>query len=125
MKKLLFLILTVAFISCDDIFEEKIERETVDIIAPHNDAQLSSGNIRFSWNALDGALRYQLIIVQPTFDYTAQVVKDTTIFVIDSIAKPTYNCTVNLSEGNYQWYIQAQNSNYSSKKQIYDLEIIP
>ncbi|MDR2653678.1 MAG: hypothetical protein LBC68_15475 [Prevotellaceae bacterium] len=124
MKKLLLLfVITVIFISCDDIFEKKLERYTVEVIAPSNRATLKSGNILFSWNALDGASQYQLVIVTPSFVNALQVVADETIAVIDSISEPTYNYSVNLSEGDYQWYVQAQNSNYSSKKQIYDLTV--
>ncbi|MDR0753823.1 MAG: hypothetical protein LBF04_00335 [Prevotellaceae bacterium] len=127
MKKLLFsllFVITAIFISCDDIFDKKIERYTVEIIAPYNGATLKSGNIHFTWKALDGALKYQLVIVSPSFDRTLQVVVDTAVAVQDSAIVSTYNHSVNLSEGNYQWYVQAQNFSYSSKKQIYDLIII-
>jgi hypothetical protein len=124
MKKLLLFVITVIFISCDDIFEKKLERYTVEVIAPYNGATLKSGNVLFSWNALDGASKYQFIIVTPSFDNALQVVTDTTIIVNDSVSVSTYSYTVNLSEGNYQWYVQAQNSNYSSRRQICDLTVI-
>jgi hypothetical protein len=124
MKKLLLLVIIMVFISCDDIFEKKLEKYTVEIIAPSNGATLKSGNILFSWNVLNGASKYQLVIVTPSFDNALQVVADVTVAAIDSISEPTYNHSVNLSEGNYQWYVQAQNFNYSSKKQIYDLTVV-
>jgi hypothetical protein len=125
MKKLLLLfILTALFASCDDIFEKNIEKNSVEIITPQDSAVLRNGNIHFSWRNMEGALRYQLVIVTPTFDSVVQIVADTTIAVKDSTYVSIYNCPVNLSKGNYQWYIEAQNINYLSKKQIYDLTII-
>ncbi|MDR2293313.1 MAG: hypothetical protein LBE11_07560 [Prevotellaceae bacterium] len=124
MKKLLLSVIAVILISCDDIFDKKIERNTVEIIAPYNGATLKSGNILFSWKTMDGASKYQLVIVNPSFDNALQVVVDTTFVVNDSATLSTYNQPVNLSEGIYQWSIQAQNFSYSSKKQIYDLIII-
>ncbi|MDR2064259.1 MAG: hypothetical protein LBP85_00910 [Prevotellaceae bacterium] len=123
MKKLLLLVITAVFISCDDVFEKKIERNTVEVVAPHNGATLKSGEIFFSWKALDGASKYQLVIVTPSLDSALQVVTDDTVAVVDSATASTYNYPVNLSEGKYQWYVQAQNFSYSSQKQIYDLTV--
>jgi hypothetical protein len=124
MKKLLLFVIIVIFISCDDVFDKKIERDTVEIVAPYNGATLKSGEIFFSWKALDGASRYQLVIVTPSFDDALQVAADETIAIVDSANMSTYNYSVNLSEGKYQWYVQAQNFSYSSKKQIYDLTVV-
>ncbi|MDR2125808.1 MAG: hypothetical protein LBP63_03115 [Prevotellaceae bacterium] len=123
MKKLLLLVVIAAFISCDDIFEKKIERYTVEIIAPYSGASLKSGNVVFSWNALDGATKYRLTLATPSFDNALQIVEDAEISVIDSVPTSIYSHSLNLSEGVYQWCVQAQNFNYSSKKQIYDLTI--
>jgi hypothetical protein len=123
MKKLLLLLIAVLLISCDDVFEKKIERYAVDVISPHNNATLASGNISFSWNALEGALMYNLVITEPSFENALRIAVDTAIVITDSAFVSIYNCPVNLYKGNYQWYVQAQNYNYSSKKQIYDLTV--
>jgi hypothetical protein len=123
-KKILLLVITVFFISCDDVFEKKIERYAVEVISPHNKAIMESGNISFSWNALDGASVYNLVITAPSFEQALFVAIDTAIVVANSTFVSIYKCSINLNKGNYQWYVQAHNSGYSSKKQIYDLTVI-
>ena len=125
MKKLLLLfIITAICVSCDDIFEKNIEKNTVEIISPHDSVILPKGDILFAWKSMEGALRYQLVIVEPTFDAVVQIVVDATVTVSDSSYVSIYQYPVNLDKGNYQWYLEAQNLNYSSKKQIYELTVI-
>lgn len=125
MKKLLLLsAIIAAFASCDDIFEKKLDRYTVEVITPQKSATMESGDILFSWKNMEGALRYQLVIVEPSFVAAMHIAADTLVTVNDSTFVNIHKCTVNLQSGSYQWCVQAQNTNYSSQKQIYDLTVV-
>uniref|UniRef100_UPI00404931EA fibronectin type III domain-containing protein n=1 Tax=Gelidibacter sp. TaxID=2018083 RepID=UPI00404931EA len=111
MKKLEWLFLVVFFIyTCDDITEvEDISERTVTLVAPTNDAILSSGTIHFDWEPIEDAESYRIQIATPDFDAPLQIVADSTL--ADSTATNT-TFSVSLNSGTYQWRVRAQNSDY-------------
>lgn len=113
MRKLGWLLLVVFFMySCDDIIEvEDISDRTVILVAPTNDAILSSGTIHFDWEPVEDAESYRIQIATPDFDAPLQIVEDSTL--VDSTATNTTFST-SLDEGAYQWRVRAQNSDYQT-----------
>ncbi|WP_347922482.1 hypothetical protein [Pontimicrobium sp. SW4] len=109
MKKTVILIMMlVGFIACDDILEvENISSAAVVILAPANDVVIDTTAVTFTWEALEGAERYQLQIAKPTFEDAQQIVKDTTI--------TNTNVLVILENGDFQWRVKGINSAYQSK----------
>ena len=106
---LLVFIFTVC-ISCEAIFEEDISEETVVLLAPTEGSAITNGSIRFDWDGLDEAVEYEIQIATPSFDYANQI-------LLDSITSET-SIVFDLTEGDYQWRVNASNSNYSTDYSI-------
>ena len=54
--------------TCDDIIEvEDISDRTVTLVAPTDDAILSSGTIHFDWEPIEDAESYRIQIATPDF----------------------------------------------------------
>ncbi len=110
------LIMLYAFVwlcmGCEAIFEEDISNQTVVVLAPTEGAQLSTGTqlptgeVTFSWQALDNASSYTIQIATPDFTNAAQILLNTT--TADNSA------TANLATGSYQWRVSASNSEYTT-----------
>lgn len=103
MKKIFWTLAIVFFIiSCDDITEvEDISNQTLTILAPTDQSELTNTNIVFSWDAVIDAEQYRLQIASPTFDSATQIVLDSTI--------ANTNFTQTLNSGNYEWRVRAEN----------------
>ena len=105
MKKLSIILFAVLIISCDDIIEvQDISNETVTLLAPTNEAVLSTIHLTFSWEPIEDAESYELQIATPTFEDALQIVKDS------SLIGTSFNTT--LENNMYQWRIRAVNSGY-------------
>jgi hypothetical protein len=117
MKRALILILVVvSFFSCDDIIGvENISENTITVLAPTNDSVLAEGDIIFSWDALQDASQYRLQIATPTFENAAQILLDSTVAVT--------NFSKLLGQGNYEWRVRAENSEYQTVYSIQNFTI--
>lgn len=114
--KLLLLLLLVS--SCSDIVEvEDISNSIVTVLAPTNDAILTAADITFSWQALDDAENYSIQIATPNFENATQIILDSTI--------TSTSFTKLLEAGDYEWRINARNSEYSTAYTIQNLSIAP
>jgi len=109
MKNIISYIIVICFLlSCDDILNvEDISNESVQLLAPTNEATLNNGNLTFTWNPIEGAETYHLQIAQPTFDEALQIVRDT---LIDNT-----NFKDSLGLNTYQWRVRAENTSYSTQ----------
>lgn len=92
--------------SCDDFFEEDISGKTIQAVFPTEGILLSSNQVSFVWNEEEGAEKYHVIVVTPTFESIQNYVCDT---LIDA-----NTMKLDLPDGEYQWSIQAENSAYKS-----------
>ena len=105
---IIFIIVSLAFASCDDIFLNDITGKSVNVICPSDSATFSSAShVLFWWEALDGADYYELQIVRPGFGNITELKLDKTL---DSL-----KYTISLPAGTYQWRIKGINSGYESK----------
>jgi hypothetical protein len=108
--------LLLCLTSCHDIIEEDIGDKTIHVILPSNGLSSNVYKQVFRWDEVGGALTYRIQIVSPDFDAALTLVCDT------SVTGTQFSKT--LDPGNYQWKIWAENGNYKTKEQKYDLEIL-
>jgi hypothetical protein len=105
MKKLLICFLALisffAIDSCSKVFETNISKSTITILAPADTATLTSSNVTFWWNTVDGALKYNIQIVKPSFNNIQTLLIDSNI--------TTNKFTYTFNPGSYQWRIRALN----------------
>lgn len=94
-------------IGCEAILEEDISNQQVVILAPTENAQLTAGDIVFSWQTLDNATSYTIQIATPDFTNATQILLNTN--TVDNSA------TANLTAGSYQWRVNASNSEYATE----------
>jgi hypothetical protein len=92
--------------SCKDIIEPDISKKAVQLQAPGANYKSASYNINFWWEGVDDALTYHLQVVSPKFDSIGSLVLDTTL--------KTTKFSINLSPGNYEWRVRAENGSYKT-----------
>ncbi|WP_323787692.1 hypothetical protein [Psychroserpens sp.] len=109
MKKMIVLMLIFGLtLNCDDIIEiEDITNKQVEILAPSDNSVLVPSNITFSWTALEQVDSYHLQIATPNFENATQIIIDTLVVAT--------NLSNELSLGDYQWRVRAQNSQYQTQ----------
>ncbi len=104
-----FFILLFLISSCEEIVnEENISNDTVQLLAPSNDAVLATKQkITFNWEALGGTSSYKLQIATPNFISATQIQLDTLVsrtdFTIDSLVAKSY-----------EWRVKGLNSAYET-----------
>jgi hypothetical protein len=102
-----FFFILLGLISCSEIIsEEDISNKTVSLVAPTQNAQLTSTGINFYWDNVENATKYNLQIAKPNFTSPLQIVLDTTI--------TQHNFTKQLPIGSYEWRVKALNGGYST-----------
>jgi hypothetical protein len=110
---LIFIVITL--ISCDDIFEKNLEKESVSIIAPTNNFKTNIQTQSFWWEKLKGASNYHLQIVSPSYSSIHQLILDT---IIEHNIFP-----FTLLPGEYQWRIRANNNSSSTPYTTFSIQI--
>ena len=104
MKKIFILIISIPILfSCNDIFEEDIENDTVNLIYPNNNSEITNNDVNFTWSKLSGASNYRFQIFKSENNL---LLKDTLI--------NKNEIDIYLSNGIYSWRVRAENSGYSS-----------
>lgn len=99
--------LTLTFSSCEEIlFEPDITNTTIEILAPKENAVLTSSTVFFQWAAVEGATSYEVQLATPNFENARQIVFNTTV------EETSYN--EELPPNDYEWRVRAQNSSFSS-----------
>lgn len=102
-NKIIFALLALSIISCDDVFEEDISNDTIETISPKDDATIESNVVNFKWNELDGAKKYRLQVLD---------LEETIVF--DSLVSQTsFICP--LEPGSYLWKVRGENFAYESE----------
>lgn len=100
------LVVSVLF-SCNKIIEEDISDDIPILILPQNNATISTNPVHFKWHEMNGATKYHLEIVSPSFDNISS-------YDLDSIVTGG-NFYFNLDSNQYEFRITAMNGAYSSK----------
>lgn len=92
--------------SCRDIIEKDISKDTPDLILPSVNDTIQTNPLHVKWNALDGATKYRIEIVTPSF----ASIQD---YALDSIVSGT-NFYMDLDSNVYQIRLTAMNAGYTS-----------
>jgi hypothetical protein len=116
MNKLMIILLALLFtVSCDDIVVKDIEGAQVYLLAPTDNAVLTSGEVTLWWDFVDGASHYELTVASPDFVNVQMVQLDTVI------EKNRFEVT--LSPGKHEWCVRAINSAYATDLSCRFLEV--
>lgn len=101
-NKIFFLIISLLFISCEDVFEEDITDDVIVVVSPKENTTIESNVVNFQWKDLEGAKKYRV-----------QVLDLSETVVIDSlVTKTNLNCP--LASGTYKWKVRGENFAYES-----------
>jgi len=95
-----------SLIGCTDIFPSDISKKTVELFAPGDRVEVKPGEVIFSWNPVDGATAYEILLVRPSFDDPKLLLMDSTV----SIAR----FSVTMSADSCQWCVRASNGAYKT-----------
>lgn len=101
LKYISALILLTVVASCKKVTEDDISGKHIVLISPDDQLHTTSSAQTFTWQAMDGADKYQLQIVRGTFSAITQYVLDTSTTAI--------NCAASLLPGSYQWRVRGIN----------------
>jgi hypothetical protein len=119
MKKLIciaIIAITVLQYSCrKDFIVKDIKNDTITIIGPANNLVTTTNLVTFWWEELDGAEKYNLQVVQPSFAAMTKVLLDT------NVTTNKYNLT--LQPGSYQWRIRGVNAGGNTVYQVFNLKV--
>ena len=107
MKRIIPLLALLLMASCDVLLVKDISGDTIEIIAPSPGSHLTGGSASFSWEPLEQAEHYRLILVSPSFVDISLNFADTLLY--ENIFRSEY-----LPSGDYQWRLQAFNSEYKT-----------
>lgn len=111
MKKASFLwafaALLVVLTSCKDVIEKDISEDTPTFILPTAGDTVGVNPVHFKWDELEGAKKYRIEIVSPSFSAIES-------FVVDSVVTGT-NFYYGLDSAEYQVRLTAINAGYESK----------
>lgn len=101
--------------SCSDIVSTNLSNKSITILAPTNNFVSQNFTQQFWWQEIDGAEKYNLQIVKPSFTAGQQLIADT------SISGNKYTHT--LQPGAYQWRVRAENNTSNTDYVTYNLTI--
>ncbi|MFQ6601773.1 hypothetical protein [Flavobacterium sp. C3NV] len=110
-------LLFLSLFSCEEILlVPDISKDEVVLVAPGNNAVLSTSGVNLSWNTVKDADKYELQIATPNFDAPQQLVLDTLV------SKNSFTQQLNI--GKYEWRVKAVNSGYETKYTKRSFEIL-
>jgi hypothetical protein len=100
------LILLTMLSSCKDFFEKDISKKTPVFILPLDNSTVLTNPVQFKWEELDGAKKYRIQIVSPSFSAIQS-------YALDSIISGT-NFQFALDSNQYEVKLTALNAGYTS-----------
>ncbi len=96
----------VFLVSCNDLFEEDIEKDLVQLIAPSDQVSYEDYLQTFWWKKVEGATSYSFQLVEGTFDQPLRVLADSNVH--------SEKFQFSLSPGAFQWRVKAFNNGYET-----------
>jgi len=94
---------------------EDISAVVVTLLAPSDDATVTSSSVNFNWEMVQGAENYVLQIATPDFQNPIQIVVDETL--------TTTSFQTDLLNEQYQWRVKAVNSSSETAYAMHDLRV--
>lgn len=106
------------FISCEEIlFESKLSDENIVIISPENNTKIFTKAVRFEWQEVPTASRYQIQLATPTFENSEATIFDRivdTTFVIDTLRQLA----------KYEWRVRGLSNRETTPYSVAAIELI-
>lgn len=108
MKKLIYLIIfSLSIWGCEKIVAEDITQKTPVVIVPTVNDTINQNPVYFKWEEMEGATKYHLEVVSPSFANISQFALDTVVSDIDfsfSLDSNQYEMRLTASNGAYNSY---------------------
>lgn len=104
--RLLFVLASLSLFSCKDFIEKNISKETPVLILPAHNDTIGANPVHIKWEKLEGATKYHIEIVSPSFSGIQS-------FPLDSTVAGT-NFFFSLDSAQYEIRITAVNAGYRS-----------
>lgn len=96
-------VIMIGFSACQkDLIVKDITDKTVTALSPPDGYNTPNNSITFWWEKVDGAEKYNVQIVSPSFSNIQQLITDTSV--------TTDKFTKVLTPGTYQWRVRAANN---------------
>ena len=94
---------------CAEAIEKDLSKRTVRLLAPSDGVTAADSTaMTFAWDSLEGANRYTVQVVTPSFDSIVTLVADTTL------KRFFYTIPQLTIRGRYQWRVMGLNNTSSS-----------
>ena len=107
MKTIIYIILaSLLFVSCEKIVAEDISNDLPIVILPTQNDTVQTNPVHFKWEEMEGATKYHLQVVSPSFTSINE-------YSIDSIIEGT-NFFISLDSNEYEMKLTALNAGYES-----------
>jgi hypothetical protein len=100
------LLLLALVTGCKDIIEKDISGDTPVVILPQTDDTIAVNPVHIKWEELEGATKYHIQIVSPSFS-------NISLYAVDSVVQGT-NFYIPLDSNSYELKITALNAGYES-----------
>lgn len=95
------------FATCQkDIIVKDIKNSTVNLLSPPDGYSTPNTSITFWWDEVDGAEKYDIQVVSPSFSSIQQLITDT--------STTSDKTSITLTPGTYQWRVRAVNNGGTS-----------
>lgn len=114
-KALITLFVGLCLASCSTWQEEQIDEKVVEIFLPRDSLVTDIATQLFYWYDVEGATKYELQVVTPSFERIDRLILDT------NVARNQFEFT--LQPGVYEWSLRAYNSSSSTGYTVYRLII--
>jgi hypothetical protein len=106
-KALVYLLVVLMMASCgNEIIDANLDKKTVNIITPSPGYFSSTPRINFTWEPVNGATKYHIQVVKPSFAAIQQILLDS------MVTKNNFNYL--FSFGKYEWKLTAMNGSSNS-----------
>jgi hypothetical protein len=107
------LLLCLCAQGCAEAIEKDLSKKQVTLTAPSDQVVVpDSSALTFAWDSLEGAIRYKLQVVSPSFDSIVQLYADTTVTGF------FYTLPLLTVRGRYQWRVMGLNNTTVSEYSV-------
>lgn len=112
-----FLIISFPFLSCEEvIFSDDISKDVIVVLAPQDSTIVRETDVKFSWEALEGATSYKVQVAKPNFEEASQI-------VLDSITSELFFMS-SLNAADYQWRVKGTNNAYETPYTVQSFTVV-